>query len=168
MPMYNLLKYSNNYSITAESFWNCHRDEENDNANENNAAGNEINQNKTITDKSFEYKIKLIGSILNYNNTLNTEVVVPSKYLSNFWRFSDLPLINCQIELDLLWSKKCIISEVSITPIVPVNPNANPPDPDVVATQTTGATFQVNNAKRYVSVVTLSIKDNIKHLANIK
>ena len=60
------------------------------------------------------------------------------------------------------------MSEVSIIPILPVNPNANPFVPDVAAVQTTGAGFQVNNAKHYVSVVTLSIKNNINHLANIK
>ena len=39
------------------------------------------------------------------DNTLHTEVVVPLKYLSNFWRFLDLSLINCKVELDLSWSK---------------------------------------------------------------
>ena len=34
--------------------------------------------------------------------------------------------------------------------------------------QTTEATFQINNAKIYVPVVTLSINDNIKFLENIK
>ena len=32
---------------------------------------------------------------------LNVEVTIPLKYLSNFWRFFDLPLINCNVELDL-------------------------------------------------------------------
>ena len=64
--------------------------------------------------------------------------------------------------------KKCIISEISIIPVVPGNPNANPSAPDVAAIQTTGATFQINNAKLYVPVATLSINDNIKFLENIK
>ena len=37
MPMYTLLEYSNNYSMTSGSSWNYHRDEVNDNANEKNA-----------------------------------------------------------------------------------------------------------------------------------
>ena len=37
-----------------------------------------------------------------------------------------------------------------------------------ITTQTTGAIFQINNAKLYVPVVTLSINDNIKFLENIK
>ena len=84
--------------------------------------------------------------------------------MSNFWRSLDLSLINCKIELDLLCSRYFIIFEISRTPAVP----ANTPAPAVEATQTTGATFQINNPKVYVSVVTLSINDNIKFLENIK
>ena len=40
--------------MTSESFWNYYRDERNDDANENMAANNRINDNKTITSKSFE------------------------------------------------------------------------------------------------------------------
>ena len=49
MPMYDLLEYSDNYSITSESLWNYYRDEVNDIANENNAARIKINNNKIIT-----------------------------------------------------------------------------------------------------------------------
>ena len=56
VPMYNLLEYSNNYSMTSGSLWNYYRDEINDDANEN-ASDNRINNNKTIRSKSFEYKI---------------------------------------------------------------------------------------------------------------
>ena len=85
--------------------WNYYRDEVNDDANENNAARIELNKNETITSKSIEYKPKLIGSTPKNNNILYPEVVVPLKYLSNFWRFLDLPLINYEIELDLSLSK---------------------------------------------------------------
>ena len=84
MPMYDLLEYSDNFSITSGSLWNYYRDEVNDDANENNDACIKINDNKTITGKSFEYKTKLIGSTPNNNNILDTEFVVPLKYLSNF------------------------------------------------------------------------------------
>ena len=87
--------------MTSGSFWNYYRYGINDDADENNAANNEINNNKTITSKSFEYKIKLIGSKPDDNNIIDTEVVLPLKYLSNFWRSLDLALINCEIELDL-------------------------------------------------------------------
>ena len=73
-----------------------------------------------------------------------------------------------EIELDLSWSKECIISEISITPRVPANPDANSLVQEVAAIQTTGVTFKINNAKFYFPVVTLSINDNIKFLESIK
>ena len=161
MPMHNLLQYSDNYSMTSASLWNYYRDEINDDANEN--VNNRIN-NKTILSKSFEYKTKLIGSMPNDNDTLDTEVVVPLKYFSNFWRSPDLPLINCKTELDLLWSKECIISEISVIPAVLGNPDADPPVQEVSTIQTTAATFQINNDKLYVPVVVLLRNDNIKFL----
>ena len=57
MPMYNLLEYRDNYSMTSGSLWNYYRDEINDDAGEN--VNNRINNNKTITSKSFEYKTKI-------------------------------------------------------------------------------------------------------------
>ena len=47
MPMYNLLKYSDNYSMTSRSLWNYYRDEINGDENENNAANNRINSSNT-------------------------------------------------------------------------------------------------------------------------
>ena len=99
MPIYDLLEYSENYSMTSGRLWNFHRDEINDSDNDN---GNKINNNKTITSKPFEYKTKIIGRTPNGNKTLDTEVVVPLKYLS----ILDLPLIKCEIELDLSWPKE--------------------------------------------------------------
>ena len=141
--------------------WNYYRDKINDNANENNAARNKINNNKTIANESLEYKTKLIARTPNNNNILDAEIVVPLKYFSNYWRSFDLPLINCEIELDLSYPKECIISEISITPTIV----GNLPTP---ARQTTTATFQINNARLYVPVVTLSVNNNIKFLENIK
>ena len=94
MSMHNLLEYSNSYSMTSGSLWSYYRDKVNDIDNENNADNYRINNNKTMTSKSFEYKTKLIGSTPNDNNTLNADIVVPLKYLSKFWRFFNLPLIN--------------------------------------------------------------------------
>ena len=77
-----------------------------------------------------------------------------------------MPLINCEIELDMKWTKHCVILEISKRFRV-VNPNADSVEYEV-ATQINVATFQIYNAKLYVSVVTLSINDNIKFLENIK
>ena len=61
MFMYNLLEYNDNYSVKSGSLWNYYRDEVNDDANKNNDAANyRINNNKTATTKSFEYKTKII------------------------------------------------------------------------------------------------------------
>ena len=82
------------------------------------------------------------------------------------FRSLDLPLVNCEIELDLSRSKECIIPEISIAPKIP--PNQDQPVQNVAAIQTTSATLQINNAKLYVPVVTLFINVNIKFLENIK
>ena len=84
--------------------------------------------------------------------------------MSNFWRSLDLPLINHEIELDLSWSKYCVISEVSRTCRVVSNSN---PVRYEMATTTNSATFQINNAKLHFPVVTLSINNKIKFLENI-
>ena len=69
--------------------------------NENNEAGNyRINNNKTTTSNSFEYKTKIIGSTPADNNILNTEFIVSLKYLSNFWRSLDFPLVKFKVQLD--------------------------------------------------------------------
>ena len=137
--------------MTSGSLWNYYRDEVNDATNEN-TDNNNINNSKTTTSKSIECKTKIIGRIPNDDNTLDTEVVVPLKFVSNFWRLLDLPLINCEIELDLSWSEECIIPEISITPRVVGNPDANASALTVAAIQTTGGTFQINNTKPYVQV----------------
>ena len=69
-------------------------------------------------------------------------------------------MINCEIELDLSWSKEYIISELSITPRIVGDPDSNPPVQPGVAIQTTGATFQMNNSKLHVSVVKVSINND--------
>ena len=80
---------------------NYYRDEINHDANENNAANNRINSNKPRASTPLEYKTKFIGNTQNNNNILDVKVVAPLKYLSNFWRYLDLSLINCEIKTDL-------------------------------------------------------------------
>ena len=79
--------------------------------------------------------------------------------MSNLWRSVDLSWINCEIELDLSWSNECIVSEISF---------AKADDRPTPTKQATGETFQINNANLYVSVVAVSINDNITFLENIK
>ena len=75
-----LLEY--NYSMTCGSLWNYYRDEINDDESENDN-NNILNNNKTITSKSFNHKAKIIASTPDNKNRLNAEVVVQLKYLSN-------------------------------------------------------------------------------------
>ena len=138
--------------MTSRSLRNYYIDKLNDAANENVNANYKLNNNKTKTSKSFEYKSKTIGTAPTNNNILNTEVVVPLKYLSNFWRFLDLPLISCEIELDLSCLKDCVISEISRTRVLDANPNANPPVRTAAATQRTSASFQITSSKLCVPV----------------
>ena len=77
-----------------------------------------------------------------------------------------MPLVNCEIELDLTWPKYCVKSQLSRT-FRAVDPNADTVEYEAV-TATTGATFQINNAKLYVPVITLSINNNINFWENIK
>ena len=118
IPIYNLLEYSYNYSLASASLWNYYSNEVNDDQKKNNAVNNRINNNKTITSNSFKYEIKLIRSTPSNNNILDAEVVVLLKLLSNFWRSLDLPLTYCETEVAFSWSKKCIVSEISITSAV--------------------------------------------------
>ena len=93
--------------------WNYYRNEVNDSAYENHDA------NKYI--KSFECNTKIILRTRDDNKIVDVEIVVPLKYLSNFWKSLDLPLTSCEIERDLPWSRYFIMSETSKTPAVPAN-----------------------------------------------
>ena len=93
MLMYNLLKYSGNYSMMSGTLQNYYRDEVNDAANENNAASYRTNGNNSTKSRSFQYKTKITGKAPAIASRLDTKIVVP-KYLSKFWISLDLPLIN--------------------------------------------------------------------------
>ena len=76
MPMYNLLEYSDNYSVTSGSLRNHYRDKVNNNANEF-AANYKINHNKATRSKSFECNMKILGSTPTNINRLYTKFVFP-------------------------------------------------------------------------------------------
>ena len=95
MPMYNLIEYSDNYSKTSGSLWQYYKDDPNDNL---------------ANSESFKFKVKITGNTPNDGNTNDVEIMVPLKYLSNSWRTLEMPLINCEVELILTWSKNCVIT----------------------------------------------------------
>ena len=130
MPMYNLIEYSDNYSETSGSLWQYYKDDPNDNL---------------AKAKSFKSKVKITGKTPNNGNTKDVEIIVPLKYLSNFWRTLEMPLSNCEVNLILTWSKDCVI------------------------TNSTGeGKFAITETKLYVPAVTLSTKDNEKITSTTK
>ena len=84
--MYNLIECSDNYSKTSESLWHYYKDDPNDNITQS---------------ESFKSKIKITGKTPAAGNTKDVEIIVPLKYLSNFWRTLEMLLINCEVNLIL-------------------------------------------------------------------
>ena len=109
LPMYNLLEYSKNYRKTTGSLWNYYRDEPNSTIGDNNITHSILNS------ESFDYKANFMeNGVTNHNLTkIDVKVVVPLKYLSNFWRHLGIPLINCEVELILTWFKNCVLIDKS-------------------------------------------------------
>ena len=65
-------------------------------------------------------------------------MALPLKYLSNFWRSLEMPLIDCKVEISLKWIENCML------------------------TTATTATFKITDAKFYIPIVTLKTEDNTK------
>ena len=128
--MQNLIWYSDNYSDTLGNLWQFERDEvpvKNPYLTINNS-------------QSFKYKAVPVGKTKYAKDgnsfVKDTEIVVPLKYLSNFWRSLEMPLINCKVHLELNLIEDCILSRNS-------------------------AKFVITDAKFYVPIVTLSTKDSV-------
>ena len=141
--MYNLIEYSNNYSKTSGSLWKYCKD-----IQPVNNDGNIANFNGANTTDSFLFKIKITGQTENNGRIDNVEIMVPLKYLSNFWRTLEMPLINCEVNLILTWSADCVIIYTNAANQVP--------------------TFVITEINFYVPVVALSTQDNAKLLSQLK
>ena len=129
MSMYNLIKYSDNYSDTSGSLQKFKRDEI------------EENNNLTVDNSSsFKYKSNIIGNLSQAGTRNNVKIVIPPKYLSNFLRSLEMPLINCKVELSLKWYENCILSSAG-----------------------DNATFTITDTKPYIPIVTLSAEDNANY-----
>ena len=165
MPMYNLLEYSKSYRKTIGSLYNYYRDElTNDNNN------NFVNRN-VVNSNTFKYKNKIIdntynvdaaaaGYDANKNGTQEVEIAIPLKYLGNFWRALNMPLISCEVSLELKCNKNCAIASLKEKPV-----DAGPPV--VRDGAPTGASLAINDCKLYIPLVTLSKDDEIKLLTNL-
>ena len=142
MPMYNLIEYSDNYAKITGSLWRYCKDipaKNNNNQIVNFTAGN-------LTD-SFNFKVKFTGQT-DDDGTKDVEIMVPLKYLSNFWRTLEMPLINCEVNLILTWSSTCVLISTNV--------------------QNQNAIFAITDTKLYVPVVTLSTQQNTKFFQQLK
>ena len=91
----------------------------------------------------FKSKVKITGKNPTAVNTRDVDIEVPIKYLSNFWKTLEMPLINCEVNVILTLSATCVITN-----------------------STGAATFAITNTKLYGPVVTLSTQDNANYYNN--
>ena len=61
----------------------------------------------------MKYKTSITGKTSNDRNTIEVEFSVPLKHLGNFWRTSDIPVINCEVSLTLTWTKNCVLADMT-------------------------------------------------------
>ena len=158
IPMYNFLEYSKNYEKTSGSLFNYYRDEPNkaEIANDNGAINISIRNSK-----SFDYKTEIIGSLdAGEDEKEDVKIAIPLKYLGNFWRSLDIPLINCEITLVLSWNKECVPVGRAFRGLPAAAANRiNSP---------TSAKFEITDCKLYVPVFTLSAENDNKLLKQLK
>ena len=135
MPLYNLIEYSDNYQDSSATLYQYKRDEP--------PEADSIADLTVDISSSFKYKINLLDNIAAADPDvariarLNVKIVVPLKYLSNFFRSLEMPLINCKIKLNLTWKKESVLS-----------------------TDAGDAVFIINDTKLYVPVATLPKESN--------
>ena len=145
MPMYNLLEYSKNNRKTIGSLYNYYRDELSDDNNPN-----EFPNTNVVNSNTFKYKNKITGNKYNVAagaaghdankvGKQDVELAIPLKYLGNFWRALNIPLISCEVSLELKWNTNWVITSLEQRQI-----DAGPP---VVNGNTTGAAFAINDCK---------------------
>ena len=82
---------------------------------------------------SFKYKSSLIANIN------GVKIAAPLKYLSNFWRTLEMPVVNCKVEFSLALDPNCVLSNL-----------------------VGASTFTITDAKPYVPIVTLWTENNAK------
>ena len=99
MSIYSWIEHSKGCKKTIDSLWNYHRDESAD--------------PKTTSFKSLKYKTSIGGIKVADGNTKEVEFAIQLKYLSNVLRTLGMPLINCEVNLILTWSKDCVLTDTA-------------------------------------------------------
>ena len=141
MPMYNLIEYSDNYEDSTGSLYQFKRDEiTTGDANADIGANN-------VESKPSDYRAKIVANVI-AGRPHKAKLVVPLKYLSNFFRSLEIPLINCKINLELNCQncQNCVLA--------------------THAGNGVDITFTITDARLYVRIVTLSSKDT-SHLSKL-
>ena len=162
IPMYNLLEYSKNCEKTSGSLFNYYRDEPKEHTI---GDGNNAIKISIRNSESFDYKTKIVGSLAAGElEKDDVEIAIPLKYLGNFWRSLDIPLINCEMTLILFWYKECVLGGRALKNAP--DPQSNPP---IAAIESpTSAKFEITDCKLYVPIVTLSAQNDNKLLEQLK
>ena len=138
-----------------------------------------------VNSNTFKYKNKIIGNIYNVDATIpdpdpatvaanprvaspnydeneigkkEVKIAIPLKHLGNFWRSLNIPLISCEVSLELKWDKNCVITSLEQRDIGGDNRDNEP----------TSASLEITKCELYVPVVTLSKDNEIKLSANLK
>ena len=142
MPMYNLIECSDNYLKTSWSLWQYCKD-----IPAVNNGGNIVDFNGANATDSFNLKTKITSQTDN-NGRIDVEIMVPLKYLSNFWRTLEMTLTNCEVNLIFTWSANCVIVYTDAANEIP--------------------TFTITETNLHVPVVTLLTQDNVKLLPQLK
>ena len=175
MSICNLLEYSKNYRKTIGLLYNYYRDELSNDADDVN-----FGNIKVVNSEAFKYKNTIIDNMYNVDSTIpnpagdaripnpnyeadesgkqTVQLAIPLKYLGNFWRALNMPLISCEVSLELKWNKNCIITSKQRQTNLDGGNTVVP----------TGASLAISDCKLYVPVITLSKDNEIKLLTNLK
>ena len=142
MLLYDWIEYSGNYSKTSGSLWQYCKDMPAVNNN-----GDIVDFNGANATDSFNSKTNITGQTDNNGRIDNVEIMVPLKYISNFWRTLEI-LFNCEVNLIWTWSVDCVIIYTDVANQIP--------------------TFSITETNFYVLVVILSTQDHAKLLTQLK
>ena len=167
MPMYNLLEYSKNYQKTSGSLFNYYRHEPSHGYFDSDA---QINISIDTNSKSFAYKTSLndplpLPPVEDKQTGTNIELAIPLKHLGNFWRNLNIPLINCEIYIELCWTDKSVLvrkvyrKAIAATATTAAVAKIESP---------TDATFKITDCKLYIPVITLSTENENKLFEMLK
>ena len=127
---------------TTGSLWNYYRDKPSNPLSFNSES---CKYKTSITGNTYNTGVGEAGYDENKVGKYEDKVVIPLKHLSNFWRSLNIPLINCEVELILTWSKNCVLADMTQANHLP-----------------TRLEFKMIDTTLYVPVVTLSKENDIK------